>query len=143
MQQRTVSTVSNSAHACCATHCSYLTCITNLSALIPASCSTNDNNNAHAKSNSVFTRQNKKSHENNSNKKALEPTLTTPTKHSALPTDRTIDHVIPLTRHGAHTPDNLVAACNGCQNSRGNKLINEWFACKNNAKCLSNNTLPK
>lgn len=38
----------------------------------------------------------------------------------------TIDHVIPLSRGGKHTPDNLVAACNTCNSSKYNKLVSEW-----------------
>jgi 5-methylcytosine-specific restriction endonuclease McrA len=42
------------------------------------------------------------------------------------PTDRTIDHVIPVSRGGQHVPDNLVAACKRCNCSKGTKLIGEW-----------------
>lgn len=38
----------------------------------------------------------------------------------------TIDHVIPVSRGGAHAPDNLVAACYSCNASKGNKLVDEW-----------------
>ncbi len=38
----------------------------------------------------------------------------------------TVDHVIPLTRGGAHEPDNLVPACLSCNCSKGNKLVSEW-----------------
>jgi 5-methylcytosine-specific restriction endonuclease McrA len=38
----------------------------------------------------------------------------------------TIDHVIPISRGGAHIPDNLVACCAYCNSSRGSKLISEW-----------------
>lgn len=40
--------------------------------------------------------------------------------------NRTIDHVVPLSRGGSHIPDNLVAACERCNKSRNNKLVEEW-----------------
>ncbi len=40
--------------------------------------------------------------------------------------NREIDHVIPISRGGLHCPDNLVAACNSCNCSKGAKLPNEW-----------------
>lgn len=40
--------------------------------------------------------------------------------------NRTIDHVVPIARGGAHHPDNLAAACDKCNFSKGKKLISEW-----------------
>lgn len=40
--------------------------------------------------------------------------------------NRTVDHVIPLSRGGKHCPDNLVAACKSCNCSKGTRLLSEW-----------------
>ena len=37
-----------------------------------------------------------------------------------------LDHVIPLSRGGAHSYGNLVSACRSCNASKGNKFITEW-----------------
>lgn len=37
-----------------------------------------------------------------------------------------MEHVIPITRHGLHTRDNIVAACRNCNSQKHNKLISEW-----------------
>lgn len=37
-----------------------------------------------------------------------------------------IDHVTPLSRNGAHSVDNLVAACPKCNYDKGTKLVEEW-----------------
>ena len=36
------------------------------------------------------------------------------------------DHVIPLSRGGSHTVDNLVPACLSCNSSKCDKLLSEW-----------------
>ncbi len=36
------------------------------------------------------------------------------------------DHVVPLSRGGAHSKENLCASCSGCNHSKGAKLISEW-----------------
>jgi 5-methylcytosine-specific restriction endonuclease McrA len=38
----------------------------------------------------------------------------------------TIDHVIPLSRGGKDSKDNIVAACLHCNTSKGNKTLEEW-----------------
>lgn len=38
----------------------------------------------------------------------------------------TIDHIIPLSRGGAHYPNNLVASCPSCNSQKHNKLLSEW-----------------
>jgi 5-methylcytosine-specific restriction endonuclease McrA len=38
----------------------------------------------------------------------------------------TIDHVIPLSRGGKDSKDNVVAACLRCNTSKGNKTLEEW-----------------
>lgn len=38
-----------------------------------------------------------------------------------------IDHVVPLSRGGKHTVDNLLPACRSCNSSKGNKLLEEWL----------------
>ncbi len=39
--------------------------------------------------------------------------------------DLTIDHVIPRSRKGAHTWENLVSACKGCNHRKGGKMVHE------------------
>ena len=41
-------------------------------------------------------------------------------------TKLTIDHVIPLSRGGSHSWENLVLACQTCNSSKHNKLLEEW-----------------
>jgi 5-methylcytosine-specific restriction endonuclease McrA len=38
----------------------------------------------------------------------------------------TLDHVIPLSRGGKHSKDNVVPACKHCNSSKGNKTLEEW-----------------
>jgi hypothetical protein len=38
------------------------------------------------------------------------------------------DHVIPVSRGGSHTDDNLVTACFKCNRSKRDKLVHEWRA---------------
>lgn len=40
----------------------------------------------------------------------------------------TIDHVVPLSRGGTHTIENIVAACGPCNSSKGAKSLEEWMA---------------
>lgn len=44
-----------------------------------------------------------------------------------LDVDLTIEHVIPISRGGTHTKDNIVPACRSCNSSKGNKLVSEWI----------------
>jgi 5-methylcytosine-specific restriction endonuclease McrA len=37
-----------------------------------------------------------------------------------------IDHIIPLSRGGTNTKDNIQAICVQCNSSKGNKLPEEW-----------------
>ncbi len=37
-----------------------------------------------------------------------------------------VDHVVPLSRGGAHELANLVGACASCNSSKGAKLLSEW-----------------
>lgn len=37
-----------------------------------------------------------------------------------------VDHVIPLSRGGSNSPDNLVLACPFCNTSKGNRSLEEW-----------------
>jgi 5-methylcytosine-specific restriction endonuclease McrA len=41
--------------------------------------------------------------------------------------DLTMDHVIPLCRGGAHTPDNIVPACRSCNSRKHSHLLGEWL----------------
>lgn len=38
-----------------------------------------------------------------------------------------VDHFIPLSKGGANSPDNLVLACQFCNDSKGSKLPEEWL----------------
>lgn len=38
----------------------------------------------------------------------------------------TLDHVIPLSKGGKHSKDNVVAACTHCNCSKGNKTVEAW-----------------
>ena len=40
----------------------------------------------------------------------------------------TADHVIPHSKGGPTTPDNLVAACRPCNTSKGARTLSEWIA---------------
>lgn len=40
-----------------------------------------------------------------------------------------IDHIVPLTRRGAHDPDNFCVACRTCNASKHNRLLSEWPKC--------------
>jgi 5-methylcytosine-specific restriction endonuclease McrA len=44
-----------------------------------------------------------------------------------MPDVLTQDHVIPLSRGGTHTMDNIVPACKPCNSSKGNKDVDEWL----------------
>lgn len=38
-----------------------------------------------------------------------------------------IDHIVPWSRGGTHDRSNLTLACQGCNRSKGNKMISEWL----------------
>lgn len=40
------------------------------------------------------------------------------------------DHVIPVSKGGASTPDNLVTACFDCNRSKGAKQLQQWSSCR-------------
>jgi 5-methylcytosine-specific restriction endonuclease McrA len=42
----------------------------------------------------------------------------------------TVDHIVPISRGGSHTPDNLVAACLRCNSSKRERLPLEWIAAR-------------
>ena len=42
--------------------------------------------------------------------------------------DRTLDHVVPLSRGGAHAKRNLVPACRSCNSSKQDKDLSQWAA---------------
>jgi 5-methylcytosine-specific restriction endonuclease McrA len=39
----------------------------------------------------------------------------------------TLDHVIPVSRHGKHEPGNVVPACKSCNSSKGARTPEEWM----------------
>jgi 5-methylcytosine-specific restriction endonuclease McrA len=45
-----------------------------------------------------------------------------------IPENITLDHVIPLSRGGTHTADNLRVACKSCNGSKGAKSLHEFLA---------------
>lgn len=45
----------------------------------------------------------------------------------------TLDHVIPLSKGGKHSKDNVVPACEHCNCSKGNKTVEEWLGKKHKA----------
>lgn len=42
----------------------------------------------------------------------------------------TVDHVLPLSRGGTNTPDNIVLCCGVCNSSKGTATLDEWEARK-------------
>ena len=40
----------------------------------------------------------------------------------------TQDHIVPITKGGAYTEDNIVPACGPCNSSKGNKTLIVWLA---------------
>jgi len=42
--------------------------------------------------------------------------------------DGEVDHIIPLSKGGLDVLDNLVWSCRSCNNSKGNKTLEEWRA---------------
>lgn len=40
-----------------------------------------------------------------------------------------VDHVVPLSRGGHHTADNLAVSCKRCNCSKSNRLLKEWPKC--------------
>ena len=38
-----------------------------------------------------------------------------------------MEHVIPISRGGAHAPENIVPACGFCNSSKRNQLVEEWL----------------
>ena len=37
------------------------------------------------------------------------------------------EHVIPVSRGGQYTPDNIIPACRSCNASKNNKIMQDWF----------------
>lgn len=50
-------------------------------------------------------------------------------RSNTAPRDRHVDHVMPLSKGGAHSIDNLVCACKRCNVRKSNKLPEEFVAC--------------
>lgn len=40
--------------------------------------------------------------------------------------DRTIDHIVPISRGGKHSTNNLAMCCGSCNSSKRNRLLSEW-----------------
>lgn len=38
----------------------------------------------------------------------------------------TVDHIVPLSRGGSNSPDNIVLACRSCNSSKNDRLPHEW-----------------
>jgi len=43
-----------------------------------------------------------------------------------IPTQRSVDHVIPRSRGGKNTKDNRVTCCIACNTSKGGRTVEEW-----------------
>ena len=43
------------------------------------------------------------------------------------PDNKHMDHIIPISRGGTHTADNIHYVCKGCNQSKGSKLESEWL----------------
>ena len=52
--------------------------------------------------------------------------LKEPCAYCGATENMSIDHVIPLSRGGMHTEDNLLPACRSCNSSKGQKQLDEW-----------------
>jgi len=37
-----------------------------------------------------------------------------------------LDHIVPLSRGGAHSVGNMLSLCRSCNSSKGNRLLSEW-----------------
>ncbi len=48
------------------------------------------------------------------------------TIHNRKPTDRTEDHLVPRSKDGKGKGENKVFCCRGCNQSKGNRSIEEW-----------------
>lgn len=46
------------------------------------------------------------------------------------PLNLTLDHIIPQSRGGSHTPDNLCTACRSCNSSKGARTPEEWMVAR-------------
>ena len=51
---------------------------------------------------------------------------------SFSPLELTMDHVVPISRGGKSTKNNVVCCCKECNNAKKNKLPTEWQAYLNN-----------
>lgn len=47
------------------------------------------------------------------------------------PVHLTIDHVIPRSQNGTNDPENLLPACQKCNESKGSKSLTHWYNPKN------------
>lgn len=48
--------------------------------------------------------------------------------YCARPMRLSMDHIEPLSRGGAHDPENIVAACTSCNSSKADKSVLHWLA---------------
>lgn len=53
-------------------------------------------------------------------------TFNPPRRGQYVPTYATFDHLLPISRGGLHTWDNVALACARCNLSRGSKLLSDW-----------------
>lgn len=60
------------------------------------------------------------------NKKEVEKLLSMPCFYCGEAKNQTLDHVIPVSRGGAHSIGNLVTACKSCNSSKRDRTIMEW-----------------
>jgi 5-methylcytosine-specific restriction endonuclease McrA len=55
----------------------------------------------------------------------------------ASPKVLTQDRTVPVIRGGAHSIDNIVPACQPCNSSKGDKLLDEWKLTAGYARCMA------
>lgn len=51
-----------------------------------------------------------------------------------------VDHIMPMSRGGLNTPENIVVCCHSCNASKGNRTLHEWIESRGGeyriARCL-------
>lgn len=47
-----------------------------------------------------------------------------------------IDHIVPISRGGAHDPNNFAVSCNHCNHSKSDFLLSEWPTCPERFKSI-------
>lgn len=53
-----------------------------------------------------------------------------------MPESYHIDHVVPISRGGANSIGNIVAACGSCNSSKNDRLLTEWRLIKGRGRLM-------